>query len=134
MKYLSNQEKEFNPFNMSNIAGNEQETSLIKDNININSISNSNQLIIKKPKSDKEVKESDYNKLTPNYGDICLPLELERYPKDYHSFVVDLKTILETITLANDLITNADYKSSRVDEAARDMFVYIQNMSQTIRQ
>jgi hypothetical protein len=41
------------------------------------------------------------NNLQNNYGDICLDLEAENYPKKYKKFVNELTTLLNCISISN---------------------------------
>lgn len=137
MKYLSNNDNDFNPFNSIIQGGNQQDTSSsIKDNNSTSVNTNQSKMTTNKQKSDKETEINQGNIINfiPNYGDICLPLDLDRYPKEYHSLIVELITILENIMLENELINYADYKAKEVDETVKDMFIYIKSMSQNIKQ
>lgn len=53
------------------------------------------------------------------FDGIDLDLEPSNYPKKYQIFVNELKTLLENVKLSNEMINNADYKQTTLDENVR---------------
>jgi hypothetical protein len=102
---------DFSNFNISGgnnsnnvIDSNKNTGTFVKKDIISNSNTNSSQNNNSNSNSNKNAKSniSTSNiKVENNYGNVCLDLNPENYPKKYRKFVTELVTLLNYITLAN---------------------------------
>ena len=70
--------------------------------------------------------------LENNYGNVCLDLDADKYPKKFKKFVNELLTLLNYITLANEMIDNADYKTS-LDEGIRELVSSVRDLDKNLQ-
>lgn len=81
---------DFSNFNISGQVSNKNTDQNIA-NTNTTNNSNKNNVVTSSKKKEEE----------NNYGNVCLDLNPENYPKKYRKFVAELVTLLNYITLAN---------------------------------
>jgi hypothetical protein len=67
-----------------------------------------------------------------NYGDICLDLNPDNYPKKYRKFVTELITLLNYISISNEMIDNVDYKKP-LDEGVREMVSQVRDLDKNLQ-